>query len=88
MQCKDPPNGYIWQDFPPQRRMRCNVCNNYTCFECKRPWEKQHESLSCEEFARWKQDNDPNFQERGLSEYLEQNGIGSSYSKFLTNFSY
>lgn len=77
MQCKDPPNGFIWQDVQ-QKRMRCNVCRKYTCFECKLQWEEQHEGLSCEDFARWKQENDPKFQERGLSEYLEQNGIGSN----------
>ena len=28
-------------------------------------WEKQHEGITCEKFAEWKEDNDPEFQAEG-----------------------
>ncbi len=39
-------------------------------------WEAEHEDLSCEEFAQWKHDNDPEAQEQGLAAHLKSNGFG------------
>ena len=39
-------------------------------------WEPQHAGLSCEKFAQWKLDNDPEAQELGLAAHLNDNGIG------------
>lgn len=40
-------------------------------------WERQHEGLTCEEFATWKTLNDPEHQAAGLARHLEENGIGT-----------
>ena len=39
-------------------------------------WEKEHDGLSCEQFAQWKKDNDPELQAQGLAAYLNEEGIG------------
>ena len=62
------------------------------CFHCKKPvrsahqsdytyvcctqWEQAHNGLSCEQFAQWKIDNDPELQAQGLAAYLNEEGIG------------
>ena len=43
---------------------------------CWLQWEAQHDGVSCEKFARWKQDNDPDAQKQGLAAYLNTKGIG------------
>ena len=45
-------------------------------------WEEQHVGLSCEEFAQWKKDNDPELQAQGLADYLQEEGIGKNYKMF------
>ncbi|XP_064611767.1 E3 ubiquitin-protein ligase lubel-like [Liolophura sinensis] len=66
-------NGFIFN--ADQLKMECTSCNQHTCFKCKKPWEVQHEGLSCEEFAQWKFDNSPENQATGLARHLDQNGI-------------
>ncbi|XP_078072185.1 uncharacterized protein LOC144495711 [Mustelus asterias] len=56
-------------------RMDCPSCKKSTCFQCKVPWEQQHEGISCEKFKLWKQQNNPEFQASKLSIYLCKNGI-------------
>ncbi|XP_055490198.1 E3 ubiquitin-protein ligase RNF31-like [Leucoraja erinacea] len=56
-------------------RVDCPSCNKSTCFQCKIPWEPQHEGISCEQFKEWKQQNNPEYQARALDSYLKQNGI-------------
>lgn len=38
-------------------------------------WQEQHMDITCEKFAQWKKDNDPNTQLTGVMKYLENNGI-------------
>ena len=38
-------------------------------------WEDQHEGLTCDQFAQWKTDNDPEAQKAGLAAILAENGI-------------
>ena len=40
-------------------------------------WEDQHEGITCEQFAAWKEANDPEFQAAGLAAHLKMNGIGT-----------
>ncbi|XP_051879049.1 E3 ubiquitin-protein ligase RNF31-like isoform X2 [Pristis pectinata] len=56
-------------------RMDCPSCNKSTCFQCKIPWEQQHEGISCEQFRMWKQQNNPEYQASALDIYLSKNGI-------------
>ena len=39
-------------------------------------WETQHDGIKCDEFAKWKLDNDPEAQKAGLAAHLQENGIG------------
>lgn len=39
-------------------------------------WEATHEGRSCEQFAQWRIDNDPELQAQGLAAYLNEEGIG------------
>lgn len=32
---------------------------------CPSQWEKQHEGITCEKFAEWKEANDPEYQAEG-----------------------
>ena len=52
-----------------------------TCYNCKKPWEEQHEGISCQAFLEWKQLNDPDFQAAGLAAHLKENGIGLNFSR-------
>ncbi|XP_060680369.1 E3 ubiquitin-protein ligase RNF31 isoform X4 [Hemiscyllium ocellatum] len=56
-------------------RMDCPSCKKSTCFQCKIPWEQQHEGISCEKFKLWKQQNNPEYQASKLDVYLTKNGI-------------
>lgn len=43
-------------------------------------WEAQHQNVTCEQFQRWKRDNDPEYQKQGLAGYLRDNGISEIYT--------
>ncbi|XP_049852715.1 E3 ubiquitin-protein ligase lubel isoform X2 [Schistocerca gregaria] len=60
---------------PRQKRLVCPDCRSVTCASCRRPWEVQHEGLSCKEFAEWKEANDPEYQAAGLARHLAEHGI-------------
>ena len=34
--------------------------------------------MTCDKFAQWKHDNDPQLQQQGLAAHLEANGIGET----------
>ncbi|XP_059156030.1 E3 ubiquitin-protein ligase lubel-like isoform X2 [Physella acuta] len=73
--CAHCAEGFLADNQNGQLRMTCPMCNAKTCFSCKREWEDQHEGLTCEQFAQWKIDNDPNNQSVGLAKHLDENGI-------------
>ena len=39
-------------------------------------WEVQHEGITCEEFADWKEQSNPELSAAGIEKLLEENGIG------------
>ncbi|RZC33722.1 IBR domain containing protein [Asbolus verrucosus] len=67
---------------PRQRRLICPDCKSVTCANCRRPWEKQHEGISCEKFAEWKDANDPENQATAVAKHLAENGIDCPKCKF------
>ncbi|XP_037958350.1 E3 ubiquitin-protein ligase lubel isoform X5 [Teleopsis dalmanni] len=67
---------------PKQKRLICPDCGSVTCSQCRKPWEKQHEGISCEKFLDWKKDNDPEIQAQGVQEHLSKNGIDCPKCKF------
>ncbi|XP_048577169.1 E3 ubiquitin-protein ligase RNF31 isoform X2 [Nematostella vectensis] len=79
--CSHCSSGFI-NERPGILKMPCPHCHKYTCFQCKKQWEDQHEGISCEQFAAWKEANDPEAQATGLAAHLKQNGIECPNCKF------
>lgn len=50
-------------------------------FICSK-WEKQHEGLTCEKYAEWREANDPDIQAEGVAKHLKLNGIDCPKCKF------
>ncbi|KAK5645795.1 hypothetical protein RI129_004259 [Pyrocoelia pectoralis] len=67
---------------PRQKRLICPDCRSVTCASCRRPWEKQHEGITCEKFAEWKEANDPEYQASAVAKHLAENGIDCPKCKF------
>uniref|UniRef100_A0A8D3A5A6 RING-type domain-containing protein n=1 Tax=Scophthalmus maximus TaxID=52904 RepID=A0A8D3A5A6_SCOMX len=65
-----------------QLKVTCPACRNSFCTRCKKPWEAQHQDLSCEQFQQWKRENDPEYQRQGLAGYLRDNGITCPHCRF------
>ncbi|KAK1126814.1 hypothetical protein K0M31_004435 [Melipona bicolor] len=72
---------------PDQKRLICPDCRSVTCAQCRRPWEKQHQGITCEQFAAWKDENDPDNQAAGLAKHLADNGIDCPKCKFRYSLS-
>ncbi|XP_041779951.1 E3 ubiquitin-protein ligase lubel isoform X4 [Anopheles merus] len=67
---------------PKQRRLVCPDCGSITCASCRKAWEAQHEGLTCEKFAEWKEANDPELQAEGVQRHLQTHGISCPNCKF------
>uniref|UniRef100_A0A0P4ZW10 E3 ubiquitin-protein ligase RNF31 n=1 Tax=Daphnia magna TaxID=35525 RepID=A0A0P4ZW10_9CRUS len=78
--CNKCSSGFIAN--PRQKRLICPDCRAVTCATCRKPWEKQHEGLTCEKFAEWKEANDPEYQAEGLAKHLAENGIRCPQCRF------
>ncbi|XP_038160828.1 E3 ubiquitin-protein ligase RNF31 isoform X1 [Cyprinodon tularosa] len=65
-----------------QLKVTCPSCRKSFCAQCKKPWEPQHQDVSCEQFQLWKRENDPEYQRQGLAGYLRDNGITCPQCKF------
>ncbi|XP_062377874.1 interferon regulatory factor 9 [Sardina pilchardus] len=71
--CTHCTNGFINDGI--QFKVTCLSCQKSFCAQCKKPWEDQHDGVSCEAFQAWKRENDPEYQRQGLAGYLRDNGI-------------
>ncbi|XP_060677285.1 E3 ubiquitin-protein ligase RNF31-like isoform X2 [Hemiscyllium ocellatum] len=78
--CTHCSNGFIYDG--NQSKVTCPQCKGSFCSECRRPWEPQHQGISCEDFQNWKRENDPEYQAQGLAAYLKENGIDCPNCKF------
>lgn len=65
-----------------QLKVTCPSCRKSFCAQCKKPWEPQHQDLSCEQFQQWKRENDPEYQRQGLAGFLRDNGITCPHCRF------
>ena len=72
--CSHCENGFIYDNYE-NLKMVCSACNKATCYNCKKRWEVQHEGISCQAFLEWKQQNDEDFQAKGLAAHLKEHGI-------------
>ncbi|KAL7869891.1 hypothetical protein AOLI_G00138790 [Acnodon oligacanthus] len=73
-------NGFI--NDKDEFKVTCANCHQSFCSKCKKPWEVQHEGVSCNDFQTWKRDNDPEYQKQGLAGFLKENGINCPSCKF------
>ncbi|KAM3860391.1 E3 ubiquitin-protein ligase RNF31-like [Diretmus argenteus] len=73
-------SGFIYDG--DQLKVTCPSCHKSFCAQCKKPWEPQHQDLSCEQFQLWKRENDPEYQRQGLAGYLRDNGITCPHCRF------
>ncbi|XP_065192911.1 transcription factor 20-like isoform X2 [Sycon ciliatum] len=67
-------NGFV-NEIPDRFCVACPTCRESSCFKCKVKWEEQHQSKSCEQFHRWKTENDEEYQQKGLAAHLAEHGI-------------
>ncbi|KAM8823805.1 E3 ubiquitin-protein ligase RNF31-like isoform 2-T4 [Spinachia spinachia] len=65
-----------------QLKVTCPSCRRSFCAQCKKPWEAQHQDLSCEQFQQWKRENDPEYQRQGLAGFLRDNSITCPSCRF------
>nr|XP_029482191.1 E3 ubiquitin-protein ligase RNF31-like [Oncorhynchus nerka] len=65
-----------------QFKVTCPTCMKSFCNQCKKPWEAQHQDVSCEQFQLWKRENDPDYQRQGLAGFLRDNGITCPHCRF------
>ncbi|XP_062545752.1 E3 ubiquitin-protein ligase lubel isoform X2 [Armigeres subalbatus] len=83
--CVDCSSGFFAR--PRQKRLICPDCGSITCSSCRKPWESQHEGISCEQFAAWKEANDPELQAQGVARHLQAHGISCPNCKFKYSLS-
>ncbi|XP_053692024.1 E3 ubiquitin-protein ligase lubel [Sabethes cyaneus] len=83
--CVDCSSGFFSR--PRQKRLICPDCGSITCASCRKPWEPQHEGISCEKFAAWKEANDPEFQAQGVARHLQAHGISCPNCHFKYSLS-
>ncbi|XP_022524852.2 E3 ubiquitin-protein ligase RNF31 [Astyanax mexicanus] len=73
-------NGFIYEK--DELKVTCQNCRKSFCSKCKKAWEDQHEGLTCNDFQKWKRENDPEYQKQGLVGFLRENGIKCPSCKF------
>ncbi|CAH0404939.1 unnamed protein product [Chilo suppressalis] len=60
---------------PKQKRVRCPECRSVSCAKCRKAWSANHEGLSCEQYAAWLEDNDPERSVAAVQQHLRENGL-------------
>lgn len=50
-------------------------------------WESQHTNITCEQFANWQRDNNPELSKEAIGNYLQKNGIDCPKCKFKYDLS-
>ncbi|XP_060800894.1 E3 ubiquitin-protein ligase lubel isoform X2 [Amyelois transitella] len=60
---------------PKQKKLRCPECRSVSCASCRKPWTSNHEGLSCEQYTKWLEDNDPELSLTAVQQHLRDNGL-------------
>ncbi|KAG7311353.1 hypothetical protein JYU34_002392 [Plutella xylostella] len=60
---------------PKHKKLRCPECRSVSCAKCRKPWTSNHEGLSCEQYATWLEDNDPERSVAAVQQHLRENGL-------------
>merc|ERR1719209_1856423 len=78
--CYKCPFGFLAD--PKNKKLVCPDCRAMSCTKCLVPWEPQHEGISCADFARWKEENNPDTQAEGVEAHLAKHGISCPSCNF------
>ncbi|XP_045533969.1 E3 ubiquitin-protein ligase lubel isoform X1 [Papilio machaon] len=60
---------------PKQKKLRCPECRSVSCASCRKPWSSNHEGLTCEQYTKWLDDNDPERSVAAVQQHLRENGL-------------
>ncbi|XP_053606960.1 E3 ubiquitin-protein ligase lubel isoform X2 [Plodia interpunctella] len=60
---------------PKQKKLRCPECRSVSCATCRKPWTSNHEGLTCEQYTKWVEDNDPELSLSAVQQHLRDNGL-------------
>ncbi|CAG4998363.1 unnamed protein product [Parnassius apollo] len=60
---------------PKQKKLRCPECKSVSCASCRKPWSSNHDGLTCEKYAEWLEDNDPERSIAAVQQHLRENGL-------------
>ncbi|KAM3964680.1 LOW QUALITY PROTEIN: uncharacterized protein ACR2FA_001070 [Aphomia sociella] len=60
---------------PKQKKLRCPECKSVSCANCRKSWSSNHEGLTCDQYAKWLEDNDPELSMSAVQQHLRENGL-------------
>ncbi|XP_047545279.1 E3 ubiquitin-protein ligase lubel isoform X2 [Vanessa atalanta] len=60
---------------PKQKKLRCPECKSITCSSCRKQWTVNHDGITCEQYAAWLEDNDPEKSIAAVQQHLRENGL-------------
>ncbi|XP_050670397.1 E3 ubiquitin-protein ligase lubel-like [Leptidea sinapis] len=83
--CIECSSGFIVH--PKHKKLRCPECKSVTCAACRKPWTANHEGISCEQYAVWLDDNDPERSLAAVNQHLKENGLECPRCRFKYSLS-
>ncbi|XP_028026296.1 uncharacterized protein LOC114240044 isoform X2 [Bombyx mandarina] len=72
---------------PKQKKLRCPECRSVSCASCRKPWTANHEGMTCEQYATWLDDNDPERSLTAIQQHLRDNGLECPRCRFKYSLS-
>ncbi|XP_041977692.1 E3 ubiquitin-protein ligase lubel isoform X2 [Aricia agestis] len=72
---------------PKQKKLRCPECKSVSCSQCRKPWTANHNGLTCEQYAAWLEDNDPERSIAAVQQHLKENGLECPRCRFKYSLS-
>ncbi|KAL1415189.1 hypothetical protein MTO96_006864 [Rhipicephalus appendiculatus] len=56
-------------------KMQCPLCKTIACTKCGDKWRKEHDNRSCDDFKKWKSENDPDDPEFKSQDLIRRTAI-------------
>ncbi|XP_059060385.1 E3 ubiquitin-protein ligase lubel [Achroia grisella] len=60
---------------PKQKKLRCPECRSVSCASCRKTWSSNHDGLTCDQYTKWLEDNDPEISISAVQQHLRENGL-------------
>lgn len=67
--------GFIFSVPRELSKMQCPECKTIACAKCGSKWRKEHENRSCDDFKKWKSENDPDDPEFKSQDLIRKTAI-------------